>query len=84
MIQSLTPLRSRALASAIMLFILNLVGLGFGPQLIGIASDLMRPLFENDSLRYALLGAAFINIWASFHYYLAGRTLPADLSRVEH
>lgn len=78
MIQSLTPLRSRALASAIMLFVLNLVGLGFGPQLIGIASDVMRVWFENDSLRYALLGAAFINIWAAVHYYLAGKTIESD------
>ncbi|WP_373186143.1 spinster family MFS transporter [Halopseudomonas sp.] len=78
MIQSLTPLRSRALASAIMLFVLNLVGLGFGPQLIGIASDVMRVWFDNDSLRYALLGAAFINIWAAIHYYLAGRTIESD------
>lgn len=62
MIQSLTPLRSRALASAIMLFVLNLVGLGFGPQLIGIASDVMRQWFDNDSLRYALMGAAFVNL----------------------
>ncbi len=78
MIQSLTPLRSRALASAIMLFVLNLVGLGFGPQLIGIASDVMRQWFENDSLRYALLGAAFVNLWAAYHYYLAGRTIASD------
>ncbi|PKM05067.1 MAG: MFS transporter [Gammaproteobacteria bacterium HGW-Gammaproteobacteria-6] len=82
MIQSLTPLRSRALASAIMLFVLNLVGLGFGPQLIGIASDLMRVWFENDSLRVALLGAAFINIWAAFHYYLAGKTLASDTANL--
>lgn len=82
MIQSLTPLRSRALASAIMLFVLNLVGLGFGPQLIGIASDVMRVWFENDSLRYALLGAAFINIWAAIHYYLAGKTIESDTSNL--
>lgn len=82
MIQSLTPLRSRALASAIMLFVLNLVGLGFGPQLIGIASDVMRVWFDNDSLRYALLGAAFINLWAAYHYYLAGKTLSQDTANL--
>ncbi|HDZ57368.1 MAG TPA: MFS transporter [Pseudomonas xinjiangensis] len=82
MIQSLTPLRSRALASAIMLFVLNLVGLGLGPQAIGIASDLMRVWFDNESLRYALLGAAFINIWAALHYYLAGRTIKSDTANL--
>lgn len=78
MIQSLTPLRSRALASAVMLLILNLFGLGFGPQLIGLASDLMGSSFGMDSLRYALMAAALVNIWACLHYYLAGRTIKYD------
>ncbi|MFO7705037.1 MAG: hypothetical protein R6V43_07885 [Halopseudomonas sp.] len=74
MIQSLTPL----LTSAIMLFVLNLVGLGFGPQLIGIASDVMRQWFDNDNLGYALLGAAFVSFWAAYHYYLADKTIASD------
>ena len=84
MIQSLTPLRSRALASAIMLLVLNLVGLGLGPQLIGIASDMVSGTFGTDSLRYALIGAAFLNIWACAHYYFAGRTLRHDLDNVDN
>lgn len=83
MIQSLTPLRSRALASAIMLLVLNLVGLGLGPQLIGIVSDMISGSFGTDSLRYALIGAAFLNIWACAHYYFAGRTLRHDLDNVD-
>ena len=84
MIQSLTPLRSRALASAIMLLVLNLVGLGLGPQLIGIVSDMVSGTFGTDSLRYALIGAAFLNIWACAHYYFAGRTLRHDLDNVDN
>src|SRR5690606_6975934 len=83
MIQSLTPLRSRALASAIMLLILNLFGLGFDPQLIGLSSDLMNSSYGMDSLRYALIAAAFVNIWACFHYYLAGRTIQYDTAHIE-
>lgn len=83
MIQSLTPLRSRALASAVMLLILNLFGLGFGPQLVGLASDLMNASFGQESLRYALIGAALINIWACFHYYLAGKTIKYDSEHIE-
>ena len=33
-------------------------------------------------LRYALIGAAFVNIWACAHYYLAGRTIRQDLDTV--
>ncbi|SDS01506.1 Predicted arabinose efflux permease, MFS family [Halopseudomonas litoralis] len=84
MIQSLTPLRSRALASAVMLLILNLFGLGFGPQLIGLASDLMNSAYGADSLRYALIAASLINIWACFHYYLAGKTIKYDTAHIDH
>jgi MFS family permease len=78
LIQSLVSLRMRALASSIMLFILNIIGLGFGPQLVGILSDLFAPAYGQESLRMALLVLAFVNLWCALHYYLAGRTLRAD------
>ena len=75
MIQSRAPLAKRALASAIMLFIVNLVGLGLGPQAVGIVSDLLAPEFGAESLRYALLLLSFASVWGGWHYYLAGRHL---------
>ena len=41
--QALAPLRMRAVASAFLLFLINLIGLGLGPQVVGIASDLLAP-----------------------------------------
>jgi predicted MFS family arabinose efflux permease len=38
-VQSLSPIRMRATAVALMLFVINMVGLGLGPLLIGIGSD---------------------------------------------
>ena len=35
--QALAPLRMRAVASAFLLFLINLIGLGLGPQVVGIA-----------------------------------------------
>ena len=81
--QSLVQLRMRAVAAAILLFILNMIGLGLGPQVVGVLSDMLKPDYGDDSLRYALLICGFVNIWAAFHYYLAGRHLVADLKRVE-
>jgi MFS family permease len=77
-IQSLAPVAMRATAAAIMLFIINIIGLGFGPQLVGIASDLLLPTFGNDSLRYALMFTSFINVWAATHYILAGNALARE------
>jgi MFS family permease len=75
MIQTRAPVAMRALCSAIMLFILNIIGLGFGPQAVGLLSDWLRPEFGAESLRYALLILSFISIWGGYHYYLAGKHL---------
>jgi MFS family permease len=79
--QGLAPLRMRALASAFMLFVLNIIGLGLGPWGVGILSDLLSDAYGEESLRYALLATAMINVWSALHYFLASRTLRADLAR---
>lgn len=82
MIQSLTPLHMRALASAVMLFVLNFIALGFGPLTVGLVSDLLKPHFGDESLRWALFGTSFIGVWAAAHYYWAGKTYQADLEKL--
>ena len=79
LIQSLVSLRMRALASSIVLFVLNIIGMGFGPQLVGIMSDWFAPEYGKESLRMALLVLSFINLWCAYHYFTAARTLGADL-----
>jgi len=81
MVQGLVPLRMRTVASAILLFVINIIGLGFGPQMVGVASDALAPRFGQESLRYALFAVGLVNLWAATHFYLAGRTLPEDLAR---
>jgi MFS transporter, Spinster family, sphingosine-1-phosphate transporter len=78
-IQNLAPMRMRALASAVMLFVLNIIGLGLGPFLVGVLSDLLSGTFGQDSLRYAILIATFAYFWAGAHFLLAGRTIRQDL-----
>lgn len=72
LIQGLAPLRMRALWAAITLLVINLVGLGLGPTLIGIISDLLRPQFGEESLRWAMLTFAAATPWALYHYWRAG------------
>ena len=84
MVQSLVRPNMRATASAILLFIINIIGLGLGPQGVGIVSDLLVPVFADESLRYALLIlVVFFAAWSVLHYTLAGRTLLADLRATE-
>ena len=71
--------RMRAVASATLLFLINIIGMGLGPYVVGILSDLLAPAYAADSLRYALCIALTANIWASAHYFLGARTLRGDL-----
>jgi hypothetical protein len=53
--------------------------LGAGPQVVGILSDLLQPSYGDESLRYALLILCFVNLWAAYHYFVAGKYLKDDL-----
>jgi MFS family permease len=77
--QGLVSLRMRAVAAAVLLFILNIIGLGAGPQAVGIVSDLLSDTYGQESLRYSLLIFSFVNIWAGYNYYVAGKYLKNDL-----
>jgi hypothetical protein len=79
-IQNLAPTRMRAMASAILLFILNIIGLGLGPFLVGVASDLLSGPFGEDSLRYAILLATVAYFWAGAHFLFASRSIRPDLA----
>jgi len=83
MTQALVTLRMRAVASAILLFALNLIGMGMGPYLVGIASDLLAPTVGIQSLRYALCLAVLVNLWAAIHYFLGARSVQQDLEATE-
>lgn len=77
--QGLVELRMRSVAAAILLFIINIIGLGFGPQSVGILSDILHSEYGKDSLRYSLLIFASLKIWCAFHYFMAGKYLKEDL-----
>lgn len=80
--QTLVGLNMRSVASAILLFTLNIIGLALGPSAVGILSDMLAPTYGDDSLRWALMICGFGNLWAAFHYWRAGTHFPGDLKRV--
>jgi hypothetical protein len=78
--QALVAPPMRAQAAAVLLLILNLIGLGLGPSLVGVLSTALAPSFGEASIRWALLGCVSVGAaWATAHYLLAARTLRADL-----
>jgi MFS family permease len=81
-VQGLAPVRMRAVAAAVLLFVLNFIGFVFGPPAVGFLSDLLVGTFNDDALRYSLFVWGFVNLWAGFHYWKAGQFLGGDLARV--
>ncbi|MDA0927717.1 MAG: MFS transporter [Proteobacteria bacterium] len=77
----LVGIRMRAMGSAVLLFMLNLIGLGLGPMLTGYVSDFLTPQFGADGLRYAMSITVLVNIWCAAHYYYAMKTINADFAR---
>jgi predicted MFS family arabinose efflux permease len=75
LVQDLVDSRMRALAAALLLFVGSVIGMGLGPQLIGLLSDALGARHGADALRHALLLVVPIGLWGAYHYTLAARAL---------
>jgi len=80
---ALVPPAMRAMTSAILFFVLNMIGLGLGPLTVGVLSDLYMPHFGNDGLRYAMLTVGLLSSIGIVLFYLAGRHLEADVKKAQ-
>lgn len=79
---NLVGLRWRSTASAILLLVINIIGLGLGPFAIGFLSDFLAPTLGAESLRYSMLILLpTVMIWSSIHFYLASRTMLVELEQ---
>jgi predicted MFS family arabinose efflux permease len=81
MTQALVGVRMRTVASALLLFIINIIGYTLGPLIPGILADMWKPDYGVHSLRYALLAMSVFSAWGIFHYWMAGNTYKDDLAR---
>jgi len=70
---SLVPAKMRAFSSAVLFFILNAIGLGLGPLVIGMLSDYLEPSLGSDALRWAFTVTFATGIISAILYYLGSR-----------
>jgi hypothetical protein len=77
-VQHLVPPNMRALASAIFLFINNLIGLGLGTLILGALSDALTVRFGAESLRYAILAGTGFYLLSAVLFALTSRRLERD------
>lgn len=80
--QSLARPRMRAQAAALMLFTINLIGLGIAPLVVGVLNDVLASRFGDEAIRYSLLATGATALWAVAHSLLAARSARADLAAV--
>ena len=71
-IQTLTPSHLRSQASALLLLLLNLIGMGLGPLVVGALSDLLAPALGAQSIRYAMLLSLVTVLIGSTLYWMGG------------
>jgi len=77
-IQHLVPPTMRVTASAVYLFLINLIGLGLGTVIIGGVSDALTVRFAEDALRYAMLSGLSLYLVAALLFMLGARQLARD------
>jgi MFS family permease len=77
-VQHIVPPNMRATASASMLFINNLIGIGFGIFFLGFMSDRMAAAYGQESLRWSILYGLVFYLLSALIYFIASRRLERD------
>ncbi|CAN5300233.1 MFS transporter [soil metagenome] len=77
-IQHLAPAPMRTTASALFLLINNLLGIAVGAYYFGLVSDLLKPIFGQESLRWSIYTGMGFYLVAAVLFALASRRLARD------
>jgi predicted MFS family arabinose efflux permease len=81
-VHGMVGLKMRAVSSALLFFILNIIGLGMGPTTVGLVSDMLVDQYGTDSLRYAMMYIVPTAMFVSGVFYvIASRFIREDLSK---
>lgn len=70
--------RPRVLAGALLLLVMNLVGLGLGPTLLGAVSDLLKPSHTEHSLQLAFYALEPFYVLAVLCFLWLARAFPHE------
>jgi predicted MFS family arabinose efflux permease len=77
-INGLVPPHMRATASAMYLFITNLIGLGLGTLVIGTISDALTAQYGDEALRYSAMATTLLYVIPAVLMAVAARRLARD------
>jgi MFS family permease len=77
--QQLVAPGQRAVATSLVVFGQNLIGLGLGPLFFGMLSDAFKPMAGEDSVRWVLYGAAWMGLIPAVLLWRASKRLNTEL-----
>jgi MFS family permease len=80
--QSIVEPHMRATAAAVLLFVINLIGLGLGPVAVGALSDILAGpvgLGEAEGVRWALILSAMLGLVSFALFWKARKTIREDM-----
>ena len=77
--QTLAPPRMRALAASLMILSITLLGMGAGPQVVGILNDVLASRFGEDAVRYSMSIVLGTSVVGALFLLLGARHLKDDL-----
>lgn len=77
-VQQLVRPNMRATASAVFLFVNNLIGIGLGTWLIGALSDALTQRYGEDALRWSIVAGTGFYVVAAILFLLASRWIEQD------
>ena len=75
LVQSMVGSRMRATASAIVMILIALFGMGLGPYLTGILSDALTPMYGDHAIRWSLFYISGLDLIAAYFFYHASKTV---------
>jgi MFS family permease len=80
--QGLVPMHMRATSASILLFVINMVGLGLGPLAVGILSDTLSGPFgmgSAEGVRWALILSSLMGLLTFALFWMARRTIREEM-----
>jgi len=78
-VQSIVWQHERSLAAAMVMFSASLIGLGAGPLVVGLLSDLLYVSLGDASLQWALVASKVLPVWGIFHLWRAAQTFRNEI-----
>jgi len=80
--QGLVPPHMRATAASLLIFIINIIGLGLGPVAVGDLSDILAGpmhLGTADGVRWALIASSTCTLVAAYLFWQARKTIREEM-----